>query len=80
LTAPERLTAPGVVIHLPSCRALARKASVRSECDHNLREPRLLAPPQPLPQMEPKSVQLDSSRLAYPILTKATWRQLKSHR
>jgi hypothetical protein len=38
LTTRERLTAPGVVIHLPRCCAPARYAGVRFECGYGPRE------------------------------------------
>jgi hypothetical protein len=47
LTAHERLTVLGVVIHLPCCCAPARYAGVRSECDYRPREARLQAPSRP---------------------------------
>ena len=63
MTARERLTAPGVGIHFPRCRACARKAGVRSVYGHDPREPRLQASSRPPLQPEPESVQRDSSRL-----------------
>jgi hypothetical protein len=56
------------------------KADVRSGSGHDPRDARLRFPLQtPLPP-KPEPAKLDSSRLADPTLTKAIWRQLKSHR
>jgi hypothetical protein len=61
LTAHERLTAPGVVFHLPRCCALAREAAVRLAYGHGPREVLLkLRSWSPL-QPRPASAQLDSS-------------------
>jgi hypothetical protein len=80
LTAHERLTAPGVVIHFPRCRARARNAGVRSECGHGLRQARLQAPLQPPLPPKPDSAPHDSSRSPDPTPATAIWRSLKSHR
>src|SRR5260370_26094074 len=63
LTAHERLTAPGAVIHFPRCRARARKARLRSRYGHDPPEERLQSPLRtPLPP-QPDSVPQDLSRL-----------------
>ena len=80
LTARERLTAPGVVIHLLRCCAPARYAGVRSECDYGPREARLERRPG-LHFSQNKSPR-SSIRLASPIQhpQKGIWRSLKPHR
>ena len=80
LTARERLTAPGVVIHLPRCCAPARYAGVRSECGYGLREARLER--RPGLHFSRNQIPRSSIRLASPIQhpKKAIWRSLKSHR
>ena len=80
LTAHERLTAPGVVFHLPRCRARARKAAVRSDCGHDPREARLQAPSRSPLQPRSESAQLNSSHLTDPTPKKTIWHRLKSHR
>jgi hypothetical protein len=81
LTAHEKLTAPGVVIHLPRAVVLTHaKAGVRSGLAHDPREARpqsLLQTPLP---PKPGSAPHDSSHLADPIPTKAIWRPFKSHK
>ncbi len=64
LTVHERLTAPGVVIQLPRCRALARKAGVRSDCGHDPHQARLQATSWSPLDPEPESAQHKSSRIA----------------
>jgi len=80
LTAHERLTAPGVVIHYPRCRARARKAGLRSGWAYDPRQARLQLPLRITLPPKPESGPHDSSPLADPIPTKAIWRPFKSHR
>jgi hypothetical protein len=70
LTARERLTAPGVVIHLPHCCAPACYAGVRSECGYGPREARLQTSSRPPLQSKSDSAQLNSSCLTDPTSPK----------
>ena len=80
LTAHERLTAPGVVLHLPRCCALAREAGVRLIAARPSRSASASCRPGLHFQPKPDSAPPDWSRLADPTPQKAIWRPLKSHR
>ena len=81
MTAHERLTAPGAAIHLPRCRARARKADVRSGYGHDPREARLQSPLRTSTSAE-TGVRARTTRPTAPIQRpqKAICRPLKSHR
>ena len=80
MTAHERLTGPGVIVHLlPGC-ALARKAGVRFDCGHDPRKTTLQLPSRHPLQPKLASGQPDSFHLAETTPTKAVGRRLKSHR
>ena len=61
LTAHERRTAPSVVLYLPRCCALARKAGVRLGCGHVPRQAPSQLTFRPALQSKPASAQPDSS-------------------
>ena len=80
LTAHERHTASGILIHLPRCRALAREADVRLVA---AAAPRQVLLPLPSPALLPSKTRVRSARIprfSDPFSSKATWRILKSHR
>ena len=80
LTAHDRLTAPGVVIHLPRYRARARK-SRRALWLRPRPSQSAFANPVPVSTSaaDSESVPLNSSRLPIQSHTKAIWRPLKPH-
>ena len=80
LTAHESLTTPGVVLHLPRCCALARKAGVRLGWGPRHSRSPFQLPFRPLLQPKPASAEPDASHFADPASSRAICRRLKSHR